>query len=451
MSTKIELTLEQSQQGVSYDVLKDSNYLIHSCRVVCFETFRYSVYTVKRIVPAKSNSYCQAFNVKSLYGEIVSPKKSQVKLEGIRRSGRLKFKGPVIKENSIDEAIDVEDLSNKEGSEYSGEIQADNTEAGLSTSERCGFERTFAAKEMYPGNTMFAELEKRFIESLKYQQEESAKIGHASHGLDSPRYQLGPHTQAIVFETVDKQYKESERKKLFDFSDILSFSLRLTQEEYDMGAKTCKEVAKTYEKGVEAFSSRKSESRFSIDREENKVKARQDPLDVVPLNFFNSTNEVMVRGRRAVTLIDRMKSPFYVRVVNVDKVENSEEKRLETSCLNGDDSVVLFKTKYGQQSSRGQIETLGPQEPVDDNVLIPVSNVQQKFLLCVNLKNPAVTLIDSKKEGNKVTRKKKKDDDIDDMRVASILEGNRLWDIFDATYGMLYGQRHWKMVMRYGC
>nr|GEZ65438.1 ribonuclease H-like domain-containing protein [Tanacetum cinerariifolium] len=30
----------------------------------------------------KSNSYCQAFNVKSLYGEIVSPKKSQVKLEG---------------------------------------------------------------------------------------------------------------------------------------------------------------------------------------------------------------------------------------------------------------------------------------------------------------------------------------------------------------------------------
>nr|GFB36430.1 hypothetical protein [Tanacetum cinerariifolium] len=43
---------------------------------------RYSVYTVKRLIPAKSNSYCQAFNVKSLYGELVSPKKSQVKLEG---------------------------------------------------------------------------------------------------------------------------------------------------------------------------------------------------------------------------------------------------------------------------------------------------------------------------------------------------------------------------------
>ncbi|GJZ34640.1 hypothetical protein Tco_0580457 [Tanacetum coccineum] len=55
-------------------------------------------------------------------------------------------------------------------------------------------------------------------------------------------------------------------------------------------------------------------------------------------------------------------------------------------------------------------------------VFILVSNVQQKFLLRVSLKNPAVTLIDSKKEGYKVTRKKKKNDDIDDMRVALILQ-----------------------------
>nr|GFC03868.1 hypothetical protein [Tanacetum cinerariifolium] len=34
------------------------------------------------LVPAKSNSYCQAFNVKSLYGEIGGHKKSQVKLKG---------------------------------------------------------------------------------------------------------------------------------------------------------------------------------------------------------------------------------------------------------------------------------------------------------------------------------------------------------------------------------
>ncbi|GKF58416.1 retrovirus-related pol polyprotein from transposon TNT 1-94, partial [Tanacetum coccineum] len=30
---------------------------------------------------------------------------------------------------------------------------------------------------------------------------------------------------------------------------------------------------------------------------------------------------------------------------------------------------VLFETKYGHQSLRGQIETLGLQEPVNDNIL----------------------------------------------------------------------------------
>ncbi|GKB36879.1 hypothetical protein Tco_0881821 [Tanacetum coccineum] len=286
---------------------------------------------------------------------------------------------------------------------------------------------------------------------------------------------MGLQTQAIVFETANKLYKESERKKLSDFSDIPSFSLGVTQEEYDMGAETHKVVANTYEKGVEAFSSRKSESRFNIDREENRVKARQDPLDVMPLNFFSPNNEVMVRGRRVVTLTDRMKSPFYVMVVNVDKVKNSEEKRLANILFKkgmemlGND--VLFETKYGQQSSRDQIETLGPQEPVDDNVLsswsaylnfmeekkdsisparlfFPAFEVDTKLFAGENAYtlemfmeyaenahssyggktilekvdiNPAVTLIDSKKEGNKVTRKKKKDDDTDDMRVASIL------------------------------
>nr|GEY33957.1 retrovirus-related Pol polyprotein from transposon TNT 1-94 [Tanacetum cinerariifolium] len=53
---------------------RDSNYLIHSYRAVCFKTFR--------LVPAKSNLYYQVFNVKSLYGEIDCPKKSQVKLKG---------------------------------------------------------------------------------------------------------------------------------------------------------------------------------------------------------------------------------------------------------------------------------------------------------------------------------------------------------------------------------
>ncbi|GJR80961.1 hypothetical protein Tco_0151746 [Tanacetum coccineum] len=51
----------------------------------------------------------------------------------------------------------------------------------------------------------------------------------------------------------------------------------------------------------------------------------------------------------------------------------------------------------------------------------PKCNTIVQPMLCVNLKNLAVTFIDSKKEGNKVTRKKKKDDGVDDMRVATIL------------------------------
>ncbi|GJW52229.1 hypothetical protein Tco_0093580, partial [Tanacetum coccineum] len=198
-----------------------------------------------------------------------------------------------------------------------------------------------------------------FIESLQYQQEENAEIGRTSvhtedeikayegqeqsmeasdstgGGLDSPRYHMGPQTQVIVFETANKLYKESEHKNMFEFSEIPSFSLGLTQDEYDMGPKKHQEVVNISEKGVEAFLRGKNESSFSIDREENKVKARQEPLD----------------------------SPFYISVVNVDKVENNKEKRLANTLFKkmaGNDSDVLFKTKYGNQSLRGQIKTLGP-------------------------------------------------------------------------------------------
>ncbi|GJX51014.1 ulp1 protease family, C-terminal catalytic domain-containing protein [Tanacetum coccineum] len=57
-----------------------------------------------------------------------------------------------------------------------------------------------------------------------------------------------------------------------------------------------------------------------------------------------------------------------------------------------------------------------------NQVFIRVSNNQHQFLLCVNMKNPVVSFIDSKKQVKKVARKKKKVEDIDDMRVASILQ-----------------------------
>nr|GEU42144.1 hypothetical protein [Tanacetum cinerariifolium] len=50
MPTKIELTMEQSQKSVSNEVLKDSNYLIHSYRVALRRSSiknRYNIYIVK--------------------------------------------------------------------------------------------------------------------------------------------------------------------------------------------------------------------------------------------------------------------------------------------------------------------------------------------------------------------------------------------------------------------
>ncbi|GJX27381.1 retrovirus-related pol polyprotein from transposon TNT 1-94 [Tanacetum coccineum] len=247
--------------------------------------------------------------------------------------------------------------------------------------------------------------------------------------------------------------------------------------EYEIGPETQEEAIKTAERAEQEMMGSGSEiceqeMMCSADKYDNRGTTGQAPLDAVPLNYVSPVKEMMHRGKRVLTETNRMKSPFYVRVVNVDKDKNSDEKKFD----------VLFETKYGQISSREQIETLGLQEPVDNNVLsswsaylnflegkkdknsparikkvlgdndqttkmfmvyvknahstyggltkldkadivfTPVSNNEHKFLLCFNMKNPAVSVIDNKKEVKKVaTRKKKKVEDIDDMRVASIL------------------------------
>ncbi|GJU63068.1 C2 calcium-dependent membrane-targeting protein [Tanacetum coccineum] len=145
---------------------------------------------------------------------------------------------------------------------------------------------------------------------------------------------------------------------------------------------------------------------LSADMEDNRGNAGQGPLDAVPLNYVSSVKELMCRGKRIITETDRMKSPFYVRVVNADKDENSDEKKL---------LVYLFS------KMAGNVRTL-VFLCIKDKVSIPVSNNEHKFLLCFNMKNIVVSVIDSKKQVKKVaTRKKKKVEDIDDMIVASIL------------------------------
>nr|GEX01166.1 hypothetical protein [Tanacetum cinerariifolium] len=76
--TEMELELEQSQQGSSHEVsvrtkgveelkrIKDSNYVIHSYRVVCFETFRIRRWRYN-LIPAKSKFMTSCSIVKDKY------------------------------------------------------------------------------------------------------------------------------------------------------------------------------------------------------------------------------------------------------------------------------------------------------------------------------------------------------------------------------------------------
>nr|GEZ36359.1 hypothetical protein [Tanacetum cinerariifolium] len=68
------------------------------------------------LVPAKSSSYCQAFNVKLLYGEIASPKKSQVKLKGVVSVWvTVGMEAVGIDGSGIEEVVCCDDVASGEG------------------------------------------------------------------------------------------------------------------------------------------------------------------------------------------------------------------------------------------------------------------------------------------------------------------------------------------------
>ncbi|GKD20617.1 hypothetical protein Tco_1222320, partial [Tanacetum coccineum] len=189
-------------------------------------------------------------------------------------------------------------------------------------SKRTGFDKTMdAAKLLYPGNTLLAKFEDRYIQSLRFQSEDNER---------TTSVHTGNHTRT-------NQSQEPSLEAVDHFNSPM----------YMMGQETqLEEVIKTAERDEQEMMGSASElceqeMMCSADMEDNRE-------------------------------TDCMKSPFYVRVVNADKDKNSDEKRLYVyifSKMAGNVSDVLFKTKYGQKSSRGQIESLGPQEPVDNNVL----------------------------------------------------------------------------------
>nr|GEW29660.1 reverse transcriptase domain-containing protein [Tanacetum cinerariifolium] len=156
--------------------------------------------------------------------------------------------------------------------------------------------------------------------------------------FDTPM--MGSDTQLVVFESADKLYEVFERNKRIIDLEIPSFSLGLTQED-------------EMETGLYAAE-----------------------YEIVPLNYVNPTKEMMRHGKRVITESERMKSPFYVRVVNADNDENNEEKKL---------AVYLLSKMAG------------------------------------DVRTQLYQLLIAKKVKKVVTRKRKKDEDINYMKVTSML------------------------------
>ncbi|GJZ23459.1 zinc finger, CCHC-type containing protein [Tanacetum coccineum] len=380
---------------------------------------------------------------------------------GIRRSGRFKGKGPVIEENTIDEAIDVDEyLSEEEGSEYSIEDQDDNGDAGASTS---------GTKKLK--DEKYGKITKKVIWITQLVEGIPSKLGF---------YVVNNFDQNTMEIKLDNGSLLITMEMITDMLGIINKGVDIWAENVVKDAVMTKNwldqfgdiknINQNHVKHV-IRNSRIADINFKLNFivlftsmmyvdgticKDFRVGRKRPPTTMWTKELLKERElaEIKAGGLRK----GELEGPYLKAVVNADKAdkpESGEEKRLAKILFKKmarDVSDVLFETKYGHQSSRGQIETLGPQEPVDDNILsswsaylnfleekkdsmsqarlffptlkvvfIPVSNGEHKFLVCVNLKNPAVTLIDSKKEGNKVTRKKKKDGNIDDVIVASKL------------------------------
>ncbi|GJV02287.1 hypothetical protein Tco_1335856 [Tanacetum coccineum] len=292
-----------------------------------------------------------------------------------QRSDKLKCKGPVIEENTIEDAINVEEylsedenVSQDEGIEHIIGTQVDNKDVDTSISDIVkdeemikNWEEQFGTKKVTPNdvkhmirNTKVADMNFKlnFITSELLKERELAEI--KSGGIGKGEL-VGPYVE---------EEDDPMPENLEGFMWKINYYIECIKSERTGFDKTMDATKLLYPGNtlLAKFEDRYIQS-LSADMEDNKGNAGQAPLEAVPLNYVTPVKAMMRHGKRVLIETDCMKSPFYVRVVNADKDENSDEKRLY---------VYIFSKMAGnvrQKSSRGQIESLGPQELVDNNVL----------------------------------------------------------------------------------
>ncbi|PWA81461.1 C2 calcium-dependent membrane targeting [Artemisia annua] len=97
-------------------------------------------------------------------------------------------------------------------------------------------------------------------------------------------------------------------------------------------------------------------------------------------------------------------SRFYLPTFDVDKKEFTSETRAGCMVLNYFANVEMLASRAGKTHMFNDV----------DIVFIPVSNGDHKFVVCFNIKNPAVMVFDNKKVSNPT--------DKETMRVATIMQ-----------------------------
>ncbi|GKB02912.1 hypothetical protein Tco_0831001 [Tanacetum coccineum] len=127
-------------------------------------------------------------------------------------------------------------------------------------------------------------------------------------------YNMGLETQQEVLRSVDAIDAEIKRRKWFDMSDIPSFSLGVTQDFAHLDEDVVTSVATTHGPNLASDIS-------------NPVPLRPIPLCVCPPGTAVGRLR-HDKDKRPVTIFEVRKSPFIGRVVDVDGSLNAEEKRV---------------------------------------------------------------------------------------------------------------------------
>ncbi|GJY40008.1 C2 calcium-dependent membrane-targeting protein [Tanacetum coccineum] len=323
-----------------------------------------------------------------------------------------------------------------------------NTYVANIRKERDGFERTFvAASNVLRGNPFIVDVYQQYRALLHYKN--VGNEGNSCSDLNGDNNDE-PH-QEEVFTRVDKVVEEFESSKKGNDFEPPSFSFGVTQD-FDMVLSL--ETPVTDRNTFVLGSANQSEPINAVPlsmckpvlKDENVVHGREYSRKIFAYKIGIDQSAILFENEIG-TKASRKQMESLVNGENIDNavVDAWSEYLNSLESLRGENSMSRFflptfivdKKMFGNESKANKsitnflmdVETLneraGRKNIINlvDLVFIPVSNYGHKFLICINMKFPAVNMIDSKnnltKEGYHKSIIVNK---INDMVVATVLQ-----------------------------